>query len=122
MGRPKNEVPRLRNGSLEETVLRSVMHIRGDAYGVNIHEKVLEAEGRDLTLGAIYTTLDRLEAKGFLESWWGEPTEERGGRRKQYFRITGAGERALNEAEIARERMRLAFSTINLSLHGGEAL
>jgi DNA-binding PadR family transcriptional regulator len=113
--------PAIRGGGLEEAVLRAVMHRRGDGYAVTLKPDVEAAIGKNLTYGGIYTTLDRLTEKGFVEPTWGESTPERGGRRRQYFHITGAGQRALSDAEVARERMREAFRGGVLRPEGGIA-
>ena len=89
-------------GHFEEIVLLAVLRLREDAYGAKIRQKVAEATKRDVSIGAIYATLDRLERKGYLKSWQGEATPERGGRAKRYFRIEGAGAQALNDTNAAR--------------------
>lgn len=85
----------------EELVLGAVYKLQENAYGVTIWGE-LEQAGRSSALGQIYATLDRLEAKGFVRSSLGEPGQERGGKRKKFFNITGSGIRALNEAERVR--------------------
>ena len=90
-----------RLGRLEEIVLLALVCLGGDAYGVPIRREIAERTGRDVSFGAVYTTLDRLEGKGYVKSRVGEPTPERGGRAKRYFRIEAAGSRALNEARQA---------------------
>jgi len=82
---------------LEVLALSAVMMLRDEAYGMTIHAQVEElAKGiRAVSLGSVYTTLDRLEQKGYVKSWFGGATEERGGRSKRYFEITGTGERAV---------------------------
>src|SRR5260370_19450513 len=79
------------------------------AYGMTIHAKVeeLAAGLRLVSLGACYTTLDRLEQKGYVRSWFGGATTERGGRSKRFFKITGSGERVLNTA------LRLTDNMVN---------
>ena len=57
--------------------------------GLTIRDRIQERSGREPSVGAIYTALERLERKGFVSSWWGEPTEERGGRRKRSTRSKG---------------------------------
>jgi len=79
-----------------------------NAYGMTIHERVEElADGtRGVSLGSVYTTLDRLERKGYVKSWFSDPTPERGGRSKRYFEITAAGEKALkSSAKVAANIM-----------------
>lgn len=89
-------MPRLTIGGFEFEVLQAVQRLAGQGYGVSIAEHIQSQTGRRPAPGAIYTTLERLENKGFLTSQWGEPTAERGGRRKRIYSITGAGVFALN--------------------------
>lgn len=88
-------------GDFEYHVLSVLMSIRGDAYGVPIREKLDERLKRTVSVGALYTTLDRLAAKRYVTTWVGEKTAERGGRAKKYFAITGAGEIAVRAKEQA---------------------
>jgi DNA-binding PadR family transcriptional regulator len=89
-------------GEFEQLILTALIILGGgeNAYGMTVHAKVEELAGkfRVVSLGACYTTLDRLEQKGYVRSWFGGATEERGGRSKRFFEITGAGERALKSA------------------------
>jgi PadR family transcriptional regulator, regulatory protein PadR len=94
-------------GDFEEIVLLAVRHLGGNAYGVPIRQTVEQARGRTTSIGAIYTTLERLEEKGMVSSTLGEATPQRGGRAKRYFRLEGLGERALEAAERARSRLQL---------------
>jgi DNA-binding PadR family transcriptional regulator len=93
-----------RLGSFEEVVLLALVRLR-ETYGVPIRREIAERTGRDVSFGAIYTTLDRLELKGYVSSRMGEATRERGGKAKRYFRIEAPGIRALNEAQETRARM-----------------
>lgn len=99
-------------GELEELVLLAINKLGENAYGAAIHE-ALEDAGRRMAIGALYTTLARLEEKGLISSWMGEATAERGGRAKKYFKVHAAGERALRAAESARRKLsaepRVAF-------------
>ena len=92
----------------EALVLMAVMHLDGDdeAYGVPIRQLVEERTGRFVSVGALYTTLDRLANKGFVTSRLGEATAERGGRAKKYFKVEGVGVRALEDFDRAYSRMR----------------
>lgn len=92
-------------GHFEEIVLLAVLSLREDAYGAKIRQKVAEVTERDVSIGAVYATLDRLERKGYMKSWQGEATPERGGRAKRYFKVEGAGVRALNLSAAARNRL-----------------
>jgi PadR family transcriptional regulator, regulatory protein PadR len=88
-------------GSFEYQLLAVLLRQPADAYGVKIQERIEERIGREISIGALYTTLDRLEKKGFVSSKWGEATAERGGRRKRYYKIEGAGVRAVKRSEVA---------------------
>lgn len=98
---PRSDTP----GELEELVLLAVLRLGDEAYGARIRELLRERAGRSLSVSAIYTTLMRLEEKGLVASELGEPTARRGGRAKRFFRLTGAGVRAVREARHVRERM-----------------
>jgi PadR family transcriptional regulator PadR len=92
-------------GSFEEYVLFATLRLGEQAYGAKIRQTVEDATGRSVSIGAVYATLDRLERKGFITSWQGEATPERGGRAKRYFRVEGAGVQALNETREVRNRL-----------------
>jgi DNA-binding PadR family transcriptional regulator len=84
-------------GRLEQLVLFAVLRLDEDAYGATIRRELEERTGRRLTTAAIYTTLRRLEARELVSSWIGEPTPERGGRRKKFYRLEPAGLTALEQ-------------------------
>ena len=88
-------------GDLEQLVLLAILQLGDDAYGVTIARILREKAGRDLAMATVYTTLDRLETKGYLESSLGEPSAERGGKRKRYFRVNAAGQRAVRDSLTA---------------------
>lgn len=92
-------------GEFEELVLLSIVRLGDEAYGVPIRKRLEEA-GRRVAVGALYVTLDRLGDKGLVTSREGEATPQRGGRAKRYYRLTGEGRRALDEAEEVRARVR----------------
>jgi DNA-binding PadR family transcriptional regulator len=92
-------------GEFEHLVLLAVLRLRGNAYGFAIQQEIQQRTGRTCSVGAIYTTLDRMEQKGFVSSKLGEPTAERGGRAKRYFQIEGAGQSALRESFSATTSM-----------------
>jgi len=92
-------------GELEELVLLSVGILYPEAYGVAVMDTLEEQAGRRLNISAVHAVLTRLEEKGMLKSKMGEPTEERGGRRKRIFVLTAAGKRALDEANALRTQM-----------------
>jgi PadR family transcriptional regulator, regulatory protein PadR len=85
-------------GPLELAVLLAVARIGEEAYGLAIRRDLAARTGRDYSVGAIYTTLQRLEEKGLVASRMTEPLPVRGGRPRREFRLTGPGERALREA------------------------
>lgn len=94
-----------RLGQFEELVLLTLVRLRENAYGTTIRREITERTGRDVSVGAVYTTLERLERKGYVSSRMGEPTAERGGRAKRYFRIEAPGTRALTEIRYAVAQM-----------------
>jgi len=85
-------------GEFEQLVLWALVRLRENGYGMTIRRELEERTGRRVSIGAVYATLDRLEAKGFVRSWPGEATPERGGRARRYFALTAAGAEALNGA------------------------
>jgi PadR family transcriptional regulator, regulatory protein PadR len=82
-------------GEFEYAVLLGILHLDEDAYAVPIRELIEQRTGRPVARGALYTGLDRLEAKGCLKSRMGDPTEERGGKARRYFSVTAAGMKAI---------------------------
>jgi DNA-binding PadR family transcriptional regulator len=85
-------------GELEQQILLVVLRLDAGAYGNPIRELLAAAASRRIARGALYTALERLEAKGFLRSTMGEPLPERGGRARRYFTVTAAGRRALRHS------------------------
>jgi PadR family transcriptional regulator PadR len=92
-------------GEFEQTVLLAVAHLRDEAYGIPIVKEIERRTGRSVARAAVYVTLRRLEEKGFVSSWMGDPTPERGGKSRRYAKLTAAGAGALREARRAAERM-----------------
>ena len=92
-------------GSLELLVLLAVMRAGRNAYGVPIAREIEASSGRNVALGSIYATLSRLETKGLIASRLGEPTAERGGRAKAYFRLTAKGLTEVQEAQSTLVRL-----------------
>jgi DNA-binding PadR family transcriptional regulator len=88
-------------GEMELMVLLAVMRLGDEAYGVPISKELLTLAGREVALGSIYAALDRLEEKDFVSSSLGDPTPQRGGRAKRYFRVTPTGLRALKMTRAA---------------------
>ena len=79
------------------------------AYGAAIRRELLDQVEKDVAIGAIYTGLDRLEQKEFVQSWTGEPTPERGGRAKKFYRVTAKGKKALHETHRAIHRLSIGL-------------
>jgi DNA-binding PadR family transcriptional regulator len=92
-------------GEFEQLVLMAIVRLEDDAYGATVRREIEARTGRRLAISAVYTTLERLEGKGVVRSWVGEPTAERGGRRRKYFALQPAGARALREAYRAYTEM-----------------
>jgi len=88
-------------GEFEYAVLLSVLHLDEDAYAVPIRELIEQRTGRPVARGALYTGLDRLEAKGCLKSRMGDPSEERGGKARRYYTVTAAGMKAIRATHDA---------------------
>lgn len=88
-------------GDFEHLVMLALLRLGPDAYGANVRRDIEERSGRRVSISAVYTTLERLEHKGLLRSWVGEPTPERGGRRRRHFELTAAGARALKATHKA---------------------
>jgi len=92
-------------GEFETLVLMAVLRLGNNAYGMRIHQEIEDRAGRRSSYGALYTTLDRLEHKGYVSSSVGEPTPERGGRAKKFFKVDNMGKAALRQSYRATQRM-----------------
>jgi PadR family transcriptional regulator PadR len=92
-------------GELEELVLLTVGILFPEAYGVAVLDEIENRAGRVLNISAVHAVLTRLEEKGLLKSRMGEPSDERGGRRKRIFTLTAAGKRSLEEANELRNQL-----------------
>lgn len=102
-------------GEFEELVLLTVANLGDNAYGAAILEDISVRANRKLSLGALHSTLARLEDKAFLTSYLGEPTAARGGRRKRYFELTSSAISALNQMKSLRDEL-WSNSKINLQI------
>jgi DNA-binding PadR family transcriptional regulator len=100
-------------GDFEQLVLLGVLRLARDdeAYGATIRQEIHTRSGRDVSINAVYTTLDRLERKGLLKSWVGDPTPQRGGRRRKCYAVTSAGVAALRQAYRAFTAMADGLET-----------
>ena len=92
-------------GEFELKLMLAVARLGSNAYGVKIREEINDRTGRDVAIGQIYTVLGRLERKGFVSSRMGEPTPERGGRAKKFYRIEAEGQEAVRESQRDIERL-----------------
>jgi PadR family transcriptional regulator PadR len=98
-------MPRGELGSLEQIVLIALVRLGANAYGMTVRREIEERTGRALSIGAVYATLERLQTKGHVRSFVGEPTAERGGRAKRLFRIEAEGQRALGTTQETMRKM-----------------
>jgi DNA-binding PadR family transcriptional regulator len=90
-------------GEFERLVMLTVLRLGDGAYSAAVREDLQKRARRDASPGAVFTTLERLETRGLVASRYGEPTPERGGRRKRYYRLRAEGRRALAHAlEVER--------------------
>src|SRR5213594_1033600 len=105
----KTKTPAL--GDFEQLVLLGVLRLelQDSAYGAAIRQEIHARSGRDVSINAVYTTLDRLESKGLLRSWVGEPTAQRGGRWRKFYALRPAGTAALRLAYQSVTAMAVGF-------------
>src|SRR5215218_4488578 len=96
-------------GDFEQLVLLGVLRLGEQAYGAAIRQEIHARSGRDVSINAVYTTLDRLEGKGLLRSWEGTPTAQRGGRRRRFYALRPAGVAALRQAYRAFAAMTVGL-------------
>lgn len=85
-------------GEFEQIVLLALARVGENAYAVPIHDEILQTTGKSVSIPAVYVTLSRLEKKGLVSSWVGEPSPTRGGRAKRYFELSVKGRAALEQA------------------------
>ena len=102
-------------GEFEELVLLTVAVLGDSAYGVTIKQEIEARADRAISIGALHSTIARLEEKGYLKSYLGGATQERGGRRKRYFQLTHSGKAALHDIKNLRDDL-WKESKINLAL------
>src|SRR5256885_7496425 len=97
-------------GEFEYLILAAGARLGEEAYGAAIREEVERRTGRRCSIGALYTTLDRLETKGLIKTWMGDPTPQRGGRPKRMVRVTATGIRAASDFYLALRRVSRGVS------------
>jgi DNA-binding PadR family transcriptional regulator len=103
-------------GEFEYLIMLAVLRLGGNAYGMRVRQEIAGRTGRDVTIGAVYATLERLVDKGLLSASMSDPTPERGGRAKRSFTLTGAGMEAANRA---RQDLANMLDGLQFPLAGG---
>lgn len=94
-----------RLGEFEELLLLAIYALGDDTYGVPVQQHVERTTRRNVSMGAVYAALDRLERKGYVRSLTGEATAVRGGKRKRHFSITAEGRQVLRDVRAVREQL-----------------
>ncbi|QOY92243.1 PadR family transcriptional regulator [Paludibaculum fermentans] len=97
-------------GEFEYLLITAAARLGDDAYGAAMREEIESTTGRRCSIGALYTTVDRLESKGFVETWMGEATAQRGGRAKRMVRVTPKGVTAAKDFYEAVIRLSIGVS------------
>jgi PadR family transcriptional regulator PadR len=92
-------------GEFEHIIVLAILRLKDLAYGVTVRQEIESRTQREVSIGAVYATLDRLETKGYVTSYQGDPTPERGGRSKRFFRVTAKGMAAVNSTHCALQSM-----------------
>jgi DNA-binding PadR family transcriptional regulator len=92
-------------GEFEYIIVLALLRLADQAYGVTVRQEIEVRTKREVSIGAVYATLDRLEAKGYVKSHRGDPTPERGGRSKRFFRVTAKGIAAVSRTHRALQSM-----------------
>lgn len=92
-------------GELEQLIMVAILRLDGQTYAVPILEEIQSKTGFKLSRGSVYVTLDRLERKGYLSSWFADPLPERGGKAKRFFRLTATGAEVLRQSRQALSKM-----------------
>lgn len=92
-------------GEFEQLLLFALLRLGEPGYGVTIRREIESRTGRRVSPGAVYTALDRLERRGLVSSWLGEPTAVRGGKRKRFYQLEPAGREGLKRSREAMSRM-----------------
>jgi PadR family transcriptional regulator PadR len=92
-------------GEFEHIIVLALLRLVDRAYGVTVRQEIEFRTNREVSIGAVYATLDRLETKGYVKSHRGDPTPARGGRSKRFFRVTAKGMAAVNRTQDALQSM-----------------
>ncbi len=99
-------------GEFEHIIVLALLQLEDRAYGVTVRQEIESRTHREVSIGAVYATLERLETKGYVRSHRGEPTPERGGRSKRFFRVTPKGLTAVNRTQRAIQSMSQGLDLI----------
>ena len=99
-------------GEFEHIVVLALLRLGDRAYGVTVRQEIEMRTRREASIGAIYATLDRLEVKGYVKSHLGDPTPERGGRSKRFFRVSAKGVAAVNRTHRALQSMTAGLDLV----------
>lgn len=100
-------------GEFEKLLLLALLRLGEPSYGVVVRREIERRTGRRVSPGAVYTALERLEHRGLVSSWLGEPTAVRGGKRKRYYQLEPAGRESLKRSQETMRRM-----SEGLAIHG----
>lgn len=92
-------------GEFEHIIVLALLRLEDRAYGVTVRQEIEFRIKREVSIGAVYATLNRLETKGYVKSDYGDPTPERGGRSKRFFSVTAKGVTAVNRTQRALKSM-----------------
>jgi len=103
-------------GEFEELVMLTVLALKNEAFGLAIRREIENQFNRNVSLGALHTALRRLWHKGYFESWLGEATPERGGKRKRYFKVTMEGRKVLNTMMENRKKLWASIPEMAVAL------
>src|ERR1700674_269029 len=99
-------------GEFEHIIVLALLRLEDRAYGVTVRQEIEFRIQREVSIGAVYATLDRLETKGYVKSHHGDPTPERGGRSKRFFRVTAKGVAAVNRTQRDLQSMAKGLDLI----------
>ena len=99
-------------GEFEQMVLLAILRLGETAYAVPVRDEIEQRAGRNVARGALYTTLERLEVKGFLASRMSDPTPERGGRSRRYFEVTAEGVHSLRHSRAALHNLSEGLESV----------
>src|SRR5579872_6940012 len=102
-------------GEFEQIVLLAILRLENEAYGVPIRQEIIDCTGRSPSPGALYTVLERLQAKGMVASQMGGATAERGGKPKRYYNVTAKGVASVTRSQRAYHRLLKGLSISKLA-------